>query len=217
MEPVPALSPARARGRRATRPSGDDREAAILRTLEEMLAERPFAEISVDDLAKGAGLSRPTFYFYFASKDAVLARLFAQAITASGAGQQQSLDVPEDPQGAWHDGIYAFFDALRPHRAVLLAGLGAMATNAELKEMWSAYMSSWVDYTSALITRERERGAAPDTIPAHDLATALNLMNERVLFAAQLTQKPTLPEEAALEALAHIWITSIYGGASAPV
>lgn len=217
MKPVPAVSPARARGRRATRPSGDDREAAILRTLEEMLAERPFAEISVDDLAKGAGLSRPTFYFYFASKDAVLARLFAQAITASGAGQQQSPDVPEDPQGAWHDGIYAFFDALRPHRAVLLAGLGAMATNAELQQMWSAYMSSWVDYTSALITRERERGAAPDTIPAHDLATALNLMNERVLFAAQLTQKPTLPEEAALEALAHIWITSIYGGASASV
>ena len=212
VEPVPAVSPARVRGRRATRPSGDDREAAILRTLEEMLTERPFAEISVDELAKGAGLSRPTFYFYFASKDAVLVRLFARAITASGAGQQQSPEVSEDPQRAWHDGIYAFFDALRPHRAVLLAGLGAMATVAELREMWSAYMSGWVDYTSGLITRERERGAAPDTIPAHDLATALNLMNERVLFAAQLTQEPTLPEEAALEALAHIWITSIYGG-----
>ncbi len=111
-----------------------------------------------------------------------------------------------------------FFDALRPHRTVLLAGLGAMATNAELRQMWTAYMSSWVDYTAGLILRERERGAAPpDTIPAHDLATALNLMNERVLFAAQLTQKPTLPEQAALEALAHIWITSIYGAAAASV
>ena len=29
------------------------REAAILRTLEDMLEQRPFAEISVDDLAKG--------------------------------------------------------------------------------------------------------------------------------------------------------------------
>ncbi|APE17684.1 TetR/AcrR family transcriptional regulator [Mycolicibacterium pallens] len=214
---VSAVSPARVRGRRATRPSGDDREAAILGTLEDMLAERPFADISVDDLAKGAGLSRPTFYFYFASKDAVLVRLFDRAITASGAGQLQSVEVPEDPQTAWHAGIYAFFDALRPHRTVLLAGLGAMATNAELRQMWTAYMSSWVDYTAGLILRERERGAAPDTIPAHDLATALNLMNERVLFAAQLTQKPTLPEQAALEALAHIWITSIYGAAAASV
>ncbi|QEN16741.1 TetR/AcrR family transcriptional regulator [Mycobacterium sp. ELW1] len=210
---VPAVSPARVRGRRATRPSGDDREAAILRTLEEMLTERPFAEISVDELAKGAGLSRPTFYFYFASKDAVLVRLFTRAITASGPEQQQSADVPGQRRQAWRDGIYAFFDSLRPHRAVVLAGLGVMATNTELREVWSAFMTGWIDYTAALITRERERGAAPDTVPARDLATALNLMNERVVVAAQGSRQPTLAEDAALETVVHIWITSIYGGA----
>ena len=213
-----AASPTRVRGRRATRPSGDDREAAILQTLEDMLERRPFAEISVDDLAKGAGLSRPTFYFYFASKDAVLVRLFARATTSSGAEQQQQSDtVPEHPQRAWHDGIYAFFDSLRPHRGVVVAGLATMATNAELREMWTTFMTGWIDYTAGLITRERERGAAPETIPAHDLATALNLMNERVVFAAQGNQNPRLPEDAALEALAHIWIASIYGGARASV
>ncbi|MCX2933461.1 TetR/AcrR family transcriptional regulator [Mycobacterium sp. CVI_P3] len=211
---VPAATPARVRGRRATRPSGDDREAAILRTLEDMLEQRPFAEISVDDLAKGAGLSRPTFYFYFASKDAVLVRLFGRAITASGADRQQQTETADQPpQQAWHDGIYAFFDSLRPHRTVVLAGLSAMAANPELREMWTSFMTGWIDYTAALITKERMRGAAPDTIPAHDLATALNLMNERVVFAAQGSQKPTLPENAALEALAHIWIASIYGEA----
>lgn len=209
---MPAATPTRTRGRRATRPSGDDREAAILQTLEDILGRRPFAEISVDDLAKGAGLSRPTFYFYFASKDAVLVRLFAKAITASGAQQQRTTDVPHQPQQAWHDGIYAFFDSLRPHRAVVLAGLAAMTTNGELREMWTTFMTGWIDYTAELITRERDRGAAPDTISAHDLATALNLMNERVMIAAQGSQKPTLPEADALEALAHIWIASIYGG-----
>ena len=39
------------------------------------------AEISVDDLAKGAGISRPTFYFYFPSKDAVLLTLLDRVIT----------------------------------------------------------------------------------------------------------------------------------------
>ncbi|MBJ7385278.1 MAG: TetR/AcrR family transcriptional regulator, partial [Mycolicibacterium sp.] len=42
------------RGRRSTRPSGDDREAAILATAERLLADKKFADISVDDLAKGA-------------------------------------------------------------------------------------------------------------------------------------------------------------------
>ena len=42
-------------------------------------------------------------------------------------------------------------------------------------------------------------------------------MNERVALASQDTQdtqdtqEPTLPEDAALEALAHVWVASIYG------
>ena len=66
-----ASQPRAARGRRAARPSGDDRELAILETAIRLLDERQEHEISVDDLAKGAGISRPTFYFYFPSKDAV--------------------------------------------------------------------------------------------------------------------------------------------------
>ena len=165
---MPAASPTRVRGRRATRPSGDDREAAILRTLEDMLEQRPFAEISVDDLARGAGLSRPTFYFYFASKDAVLVRLFARAITASGAEQQQQTETgSEHPQRAWHDGIYAFFDSLRPHRAVVLAGLAAMTTNSELRDLWATFMTGWIDYTAGLITKRAgaRRGARHDPGP----------------------------------------------------
>jgi AcrR family transcriptional regulator len=210
---VTAVSPPRSRGRRATRPSGDERESAILTTLERMLEGRPFAEISVDDLAKGAGLSRPTFYFYFASKEAVLVRLFARMIADIDPARHEGAGttLAEDPEAVWREGIFAFFDALRPHRAVALAGLAAMANNEELRHLWSAFMTAWVDYTAELITAERARGAAPDTIPAHDLATALNLMNERVVFASQDTQNPTLPEDAALEALAHVWVASIYG------
>src|SRR5947209_215272 len=69
------LAPRSARGRRAPRVSGDERERAILQTAERLLGERPLRDISVDDLARGAGISRPTFYFYFASKEAVLLAL----------------------------------------------------------------------------------------------------------------------------------------------
>jgi TetR/AcrR family transcriptional regulator, ethionamide resistance regulator len=212
---VTAVSPPRPRGRRATRPSGDERESAILTTLERMLGQRSFAEISVDDLAKGAGLSRPTFYFYFASKEAVLVRLFARMVTEIDPARREGAGttLADDPEAGWRSGIFAFFDTLRPHRTVALAGLAAMANNEELRQLWSEFMTAWVDYTAELITAERARGVAPDTIPARDLATALNLMNERVVFASQDTRSPTLPEDAALEALAHVWVTSIYGPA----
>ena len=52
------------------------------------MQERAFADISVDDLAKGAGLSRPTFYFYFPSKDAVLLTLFERVIVDADSTMQ---------------------------------------------------------------------------------------------------------------------------------
>jgi AcrR family transcriptional regulator len=186
--------PRAARGRRATRPSGDDRELAILTTLERLLEDRPFAEISVDDLARGAGISRPTFYFYFPSKDAVLMTLFERVIVEADATfEGRAEDYAADPARAWRDGIYAFFEPLRAHLSVALAGVAAT--------------------TAAVITAERARGAAPDTVPARDLAAALNLMNERAMFASYTAQKPAPDEKAALDTLVHVWITSIYGEA----
>ena len=81
------------RGRRSSHHSGDDREQAILATAERLLQERPLADFSVDDLAKGAGISRPTFYFYFQSKNAVLLslldRMNSKALTALDGARRQ--------------------------------------------------------------------------------------------------------------------------------
>ena len=59
----PRTSSARAR-RRAPR-KGDLTEQAILDTAERLLADRSLASIGIDELAAGAGISRPSFYFYF--------------------------------------------------------------------------------------------------------------------------------------------------------
>src|SRR5215211_3768567 len=82
------------RGRRVPRPSGDDRELAILATAERLLAEKPLAAVSVDDLARGAGISRPTFYFYFPSKDAVLLTLLDRVVAEADAASREVFATP---------------------------------------------------------------------------------------------------------------------------
>jgi AcrR family transcriptional regulator len=201
------------RGRRSTRPSGDDREQAILATAERLLEARAFADISVDDLAKGAGLSRPTFYFYFKSKEAVLLSLLEPLIARGDAefeGAAQRL--PLDPHRVWRNGIEAFFSAFGTHRAVARAATEALATSSELRAMWSGYMQKWIDQTAIMITAERARGAAPETIPAADLATSLNQMNERTMMATLSGQQPAVAEDRLVDTLTQIWVSSIYGG-----
>ncbi|SEH57023.1 DNA-binding transcriptional regulator, AcrR family [Mycolicibacterium rutilum] len=201
------------RARRSSRPTGDDREQAILGTLERLLEERPLAEISVDDLAKGAGLSRPTFYFYFPSKDAVLLALVEQVINEADRNADAAMggmDVSVEPAGVWK-AINALFSTFGAHRAVTLAGAAARPTNPDVGALWSRFMQKWIDHTTASIQAERDRGEAPTTIPAHDLATSLNLMNERTMLASFATEQPAVDPAQLVDTLAHIWVTSIYG------
>jgi TetR/AcrR family transcriptional regulator, ethionamide resistance regulator len=202
------------RGRRSTRPSGDDREQAILATAERLLEERAFADISVDDLAKGAGLSRPTFYFYFKSKEAVLLSLLEPMIASADAEFDGALQrLPTDPRRVWRNGINAFFSAFGSHRAVARAGTEALATSSEIRTVWSGFMQKWIDQTAAMITAERARGAAPETIPAADLATSLNQMNEHTMMATLSAEQPAVTEDRVVDTLTHIWVSSIYGEA----
>jgi AcrR family transcriptional regulator len=212
---VTTANPIRApRGRRSTRPSGDDREAAILATAEHLLDERPFSEISVDDLAKGAGLSRPTFYFYFPSKDAVLLTLIERVILdADEASEKLAENLPDDRYEAWRTAINVFFEAFVQHKGVTRAGHAARATNPEIRDLLATFMQKWIDNTTETIEAERALGIAPTTLPAHDLATALNLMNERALFASFSDEQPAIPKDQVLDTLVHIWVRAIYGEA----
>jgi AcrR family transcriptional regulator len=194
------------------RPSGDDREQAILATAARLLEDRSFADISVDDLAKGAGLSRPTFYFYFKSKEAVLLSLLEPVIARADSEFDGAVQrLPADPRRVWRNGIKAFFTAFATHRRLARAATEALATSSELRIVWSGFMQKWIDQTAAMIVAERARGAAPETVASADLATSLNQMNERTMMAALSAETPAVDPDRVVDTLTHIWVSSIYG------
>jgi AcrR family transcriptional regulator len=198
------------------RPSGDDRELAILATAERLLAERPLSAISVDDLARGAGISRPTFYFYFGSKDAVLLTLLDRVVEEADAVTQDAFaGRPTGPREGWRRAITAYYDTFRAHRALTLAWAEARATNTEIRELWAQVFEGWVHRCAEAIEVERQRGAAPAGPPARDIAVALTSMNERVLYATFTGDGPAVAEAGAVDVLLEIWLRAIYGTAPA--
>src|SRR3712207_6316204 len=122
------------RGRRAARPSGDDRELAILATAERLLGERPLSAISVDDLARGAGISRPTFYFYFSSKDAVLLTLLDRVVAEADAAMRSVFDTPAaTAREGWERAIAAYAGTFEAHRSE------ERRVGKECRSRWSPY------------------------------------------------------------------------------
>jgi AcrR family transcriptional regulator len=215
---VPAPErPGGPRGRRQTRPSGDDRESAILATAERLLTERPLSAISVDDLARGAGISRPTFYFYFASKDAVLLTLLDQVAAEADAATRRAFEAPvAGVREGWRRAIAAYFETFREHRALTLAWAEARSTNAEVRALWAQVLEAWVQRCATAIQAERDRGAAPEGVPARDLAVTLNSMNERVLYATFSGDGPAVDEADVVDVLLEVWLCAIYQRAVPP-
>ncbi|MGN6556511.1 MAG: TetR/AcrR family transcriptional regulator [Solirubrobacterales bacterium] len=203
------------RGRRAARASGDERERAILETAERLLEERPLSEISVDDLAKGAGISRPTFYFYFPSKDSVVLTIIDRLVVATAGSREEALKMlaEGEPRAGLRQALSDLYGAFRSRRAVSLAAAELRMTNPEARELWSQVMEGWVADTTAVIEAERARGAAPPGQPARDLAIALVQMNERVQYATFTGESPSLEEDRVLDVLVDIWLRAIYGTA----
>lgn len=200
------------RGRRSARAAGDERERAILSTAERLLEQRALAEISVDDLAQGAGISRSAFYFYFPSKDAVVLTLVDRVMEQAGAARDRALErQASNPSAAWRDGIESFYEVFGAHRPVIRAVTDLSATNAEARALWSQAMDGWVSQVSELIEAERARGAAPGDVEARDLATALVQMNERVLHAIFIEETPAVRELHVIDTLTHVWRSAIYG------
>jgi TetR/AcrR family transcriptional regulator, ethionamide resistance regulator len=186
-------------------PPGDGRELAILATLDRLLDNRPLTEISVNDLAKGAGLSRPTFYFYFASKEAALSALLERVIAEMCSALNELADNPlVDPKTLWRMGIAVFIETSRAHPAVRLVA-NAGGPN-KVRELWSNFMQKWADHVAAAIEDERACGAAPATSSAVELAAALCRLSESVWSDDPSSRSA----DRSLDTLSHIWNCAIY-------
>ena len=208
----PAARPSRSR--RPARLSGDERERAVLEAFERLLEERPLHAFSVDDVARGAGISRPTFYFYFASKEAVLLSLLERMLEQAHADRDASLaELAEDDPERWRRSVAAFYEIFRDHRAVTLASADARASSEQVRALWSRVVEGWVQEAADAITAERARGAAPEGLPARALATCLLQMNERVLHATFAGHEPAVPEGEVLDVLLGVWMSAVYGRA----
>src|SRR3954453_11855187 len=190
-----AKSAANGRGRRAARARGEDRERLIPDNAERLLEEKPLSEISVDDLAKGAGISRPSFYFYFPSKDAVVMTIVERLVEeATGSRDEVIAALAESgPRAGLEKARENLYAAFRSRPGVVRAGADLRATNhQEARDLWTQVMGGWADDVTAMIEIERERGPAPAGQPARELAIVLVQMNERVQYATLLEESPSL-------------------------
>ncbi len=196
---------------------GDLKEQAILETCERLLCERPLGDITVDELAAGAGISRPSFYFYFESKDAVLQALVEGITDEMYRESERWLERSDDPPAEIAlRSIEASARLWREHGPVLRAANQTWGAVPGMRAFWENMMGRFVEQSARTIRDERRAGDAPGGPDPESLAKALIWMNERCFYTSSLGLGPALSEEELVPTLTAIWLRAIYGDVTLP-
>jgi TetR/AcrR family transcriptional regulator, ethionamide resistance regulator len=184
-------------------------EAEIVAAAESLLRERPFRELTVDEVMRRTDLSRPSFYVYFRDRHQLVLRvvehLGSELFTMSERWLRGTGEGPQIAREAL-DGIVAVYVE---HGPVMRALADAATDDPGVEQAYAALVQTFVDATARHIDEEIAAGRILP-LDGYETAKALVWMMERYLNLS-LGREPLTPHETVAETLATIWTRVLYG------
>jgi len=185
-------------------------EREIIAAAEELLRERPFRDLTVDEVMRRTELSRPSFYVYFRDRHQLVLRV----VERLGAEMWEMSEGWFETTGAGGpasfrealEGVVAVWDR---HGPVMHALADAATVDHDVEIAHAALMQSFVDVIAKHIESEIEAGRILP-LDAKETARALSLMNDAYLLAALGRTRTATPEKV-VEVLSTIWMRTLYG------
>jgi AcrR family transcriptional regulator len=195
--------------------SGAGLRERILDAVAELLRLRTFETLSVAEIITAAGVSRASFYFYFAGKQAVLAELVRRAVGAGHEAAQPWVQAKAGPRETLRAGIDAGAGLWLANAAVLRAIVESWASDPQLRELWLTQMGTFTEAATARIEADRRADPAVaarlDGVEVEALAASLTWTGERLYYLAACGVPPFADRAVLVDTLTHLWASALYG------
>ena len=173
------------------------------------MRERPFRELTVDEVMRRTELSRPSFYVYFRDRHHLVLRVVEHLGSELYAMSERWLrGTGEGPQLA-RQALEGIVGVYAEHGPVMRALADAAADDRGVEQAYSALVERFIDATARHIEEEIAAGRVL-RLDAYETAKALVWMMERYLTLS-LGREPLTPAKAVADSLATIWTRVLYG------
>jgi TetR/AcrR family transcriptional regulator, ethionamide resistance regulator len=182
-------------------------QQAVRAALAELLAEGPFKDVTVEELARRGGLSRTAFYFYYPDKNEVLkeaANAAAAEVYAEADRWWHGEGRPEQLVREALEGIAAVFEQ---HADMLRAAVEATTYDPEFRVFYESLIRRFVTATAEHLRRELVAGRLRP-LDADPVAEALVWMAERCNYAFLVMEGR--PAGEVVDPLTAIWVHALY-------
>ena len=180
---------------------------ALLQAGRELFEELGFAEVSIDQVARRAGVSHGTVYTWFDGKEALLREIVLgvveQMFTASRVGPLVAYD---DPRARVEAANRLYLQAVTANARILRVLESQADVSPAFRGLRVQLREAFVRRGIAGLRRLQEQGLADPTLPVEPTVSALGAMVEAF---AHLWREDGLDEDAAVEVLTRLWCGAI--------
>jgi len=191
----------------------------VLSAALELAEQTSYRDLTIDEIARAAGISRSAFYLHFRDKHDLLLSAIEEV-----AGELEELS------GRWWSGegapaqrirvaVEGLVSAYGEHAGVLRVATEVASYDDEVRQVWMEVVGRFIRATSEHLTGEQRRGLVPDRLDATGTAEALVWMAERCCYVylgragadAGDGAEGRSPEEV-VEQIASVWAAALYPG-----
>ena len=192
--------------RRRRTPEAAQRE--IVEAAEALLRERPFRELTGDEVMRRTGLSRPSFYVYFKDRHELVLRVVAHLEEELlGVANRWYESVGGGP-AVVREAVEGLVGVYGEHSAALRALADAATDDPDVEMAYGALIDRFVAVTAEHIEQETRSGTIQGIDPGES-AKALVWMVERYLYHSFGSAR-RVPPARVVEVIATLWSRALY-------
>jgi len=198
-----------ATGSRRAPTKGDQRESALLDAARVVFREKTISQVTIDELAGAAGIARSGFYFYFESKQALLAALVDQVIGQVDAEMSEWLGSDGLDRGALRRGLQRSLARWMVDGRWLREAFIAPDPGPDMLQVRERLFDNGCTLFRARIERDLRGGLTVGGPPELVATMVLNLRN--VTFADAFAKPGRYSDDELLDTLTDAILRLVYG------
>jgi TetR/AcrR family transcriptional regulator, ethionamide resistance regulator len=188
----------------------EESERAILDAAERLLRERPFRELTLEDVMAAAGQSRTAFYRHFDDREGLVIRLLSDVGAELLENSATWFAGSGDPRAEGRAAMTSLVGIWEQHGPLLRAISEAASYDEEVEHAYTDLVGIFIDATVARVERDLSSGRIEVDVPdVREMAVALCWMTERYLVV-NFGKPGGVDRATAIEVLHTVWMRGMY-------
>ncbi|WP_433088437.1 TetR/AcrR family transcriptional regulator [Dactylosporangium sp. CA-052675] len=188
---------------------GDQREQALVDAARDVFRDKPISQVTIDDLAGAAGIARSGFYFYFESKQALLAALVDQRLAEADLEMAEWLASDGLDRGALRRGLAAGLARWKVDGRWLREAFITPDPGPEVRHVRDRLLDEGCTLFSKRI--ERDARAGRTVVGPPDLLAKMAMHLRSMTFADAYADPGAYDEDELLDTLTDAILRLVYG------